>query len=498
MMHTAMLQQTAGSRDESKKRSRTIKSQMVRCQGKGKWIMLEMNAIALDYYRILGIAGKGGMGRVYHAVDIRDNSHWAIKEDLSADSGFQLFDEAEVLASLDHPALPKTRGVLRWEGSQYMLMQYIEGDTLTRKLREQQKYPESQVLDWFIQICDVLCYLHNRPKPIVYRDLKPSNIIIDKQNRVRIIDFGIAEEYTNQNDGSQMQKSGLTKGYAAPEQYNRRFKADVRTDIYALGVTVHYLLTGKNPVKPPYEFLPVRKLSPEVSPAMEAIIRRCLQPNPDKRYKTADALYQDLTHIEEKNRVIRRKKQLRVMGFSAVAAAAVAIVLFSGGVLKNNRQKQIDAYYTAVEAAYQAAENGQFDTAIAYAERAVATQPEEISGHLTIGYCYMLQGEYDLCREYISAEILDRFPDCYNNTDFLHFMAQLYERSGNPQEALYYYQLLCTIAPDDPDIWFDLAQCHIRIGNHDDAKICLQTYLECGGTQAMAEELQKQLPNLEE
>lgn len=458
--------------------------------------MLEINTIALEHYRILCIAGKGGMGRVYHAVDIRDDSHWAIKEDLADDSDLQLFEEVEVLADLDHPALPKTRGVLQWKGSQYMIMQFMEGDTLAAKLKEQEKYPERQVLDWFTQICDVLCYLHDRPKPIVYRDLKPSNIIIDKDNRVKIIDFGIAEEYTNQDDGSQMQKGGLTKGYAAPEQYNRRFKADVRTDIYALGVTVHYLLTGKSPTTPPYEFLPVRKLSPEVSPAMEEIVKRCLQPNPDMRYKTADALYQELTHIEKKNRDIRRKKQRRVVSFALIAAVALAIVLLGGNILKNNRQKQIDAYYTTVEEAYQAAENGQFDVAMEHAEHAVTTQPDEISGYLAVGYCYMMQGEYDLCREYISTEILDRFPDCYDNIDFLSLMAQLYERGGNPQEALYYYQQWCSIAPDNSDAWFDLAQCHIRIGNYDEANTCLQTYLECGGNPALSEELQKQIPNL--
>lgn len=459
--------------------------------------MLEINTIALEYYRILSIAGKGGMGRVYHAIDIRDNSHWAIKEDLSEDSDLQIFEEAELLENLDHPALPKTRGVLQWKESQYMIMQFMEGDTLASMLKDQEKYPEKQVLDWFVQICDVLCYLHDRPKPIVYRDLKPSNIIIDKHNRVKIIDFGIAEEYTNQDDGSQMQKCGLTKGYAAPEQYNRRFKADARTDIYALGVTVHYLLTGKNPIKPPYEFLPIRKLSPEVSPAMEEIVKRCLQPNPDMRYETADALYQDLTHIEEKNTDIRRKKQRRMMGFSLITAATLAIVFLCGNILKDNRQKQIETYYMAVEAAYQAAENGHFDVAMESAERAVTTQPDEISGHLAVGYCYMMQEEYDLCREYISMEILDRFPDCYDNINFLKLMAQLYERDGNPQEALYYYQQWCSIAPNDLDAWFELAQCHIRIGNYEKAKKCLQTYLECGGDRDLADELQKQIPDLE-
>lgn len=458
--------------------------------------MLKENEVILNRYRILNVVGKGGMGRVYHAVDLEDGSHWAIKEDLSEESYYQLYEEAEVLDDLDHPALPKTRGVHSWMGKQYMLMQYMEGITLSDMLKRQQKYAEEQVLNWFIQIADVLKYLHGREHPIVYRDLKPSNIIIDEAGRIKIIDFGIAEEYSAQENSEEMQKGGLTKGYAAPEQYSRRFKADVRTDIYALGVTVHYLLTGKSPTKPPYEFLPARKLSPEVSPAMEEIVKRCLQPNPDMRYKTADALYQDLTHIDEKNRGIRKKKQRRFMGFAFIAAVAMVIVLLGGNILKNNRQKQIDAYYTEMEEAYQAAENGQFDVAMEYAEHVVKTLPDEIRGYLAVGYCYMMQGEYDLCREYISTEILDRFPDCYDNIGFLSLMAQLYERGGNPQEALYYYQQWCSIAPGDPDAWFDLAQCHIRIGNYEEANTCLQTYLECGGDPVLSEELQKQILDL--
>lgn len=458
--------------------------------------MLKDNEVILNRYRILNVAGKGGMGRVYHAVDLEDGSHWAIKEDLSEESCYQLYEEAEVLRDLDHPALPKSRGVHSWMGKQYMLMQYMEGITLSDMLKRQQKYAEEQVLNWFIQIADVLKYLHGREHPIVYRDLKPSNIIIDEAGRIKIIDFGIAEEYSAQENNEEMQKGGLTKGYAAPEQYSRRFKADVRTDIYALGVTVHYLLTGKNPTKPPYEFLPVRKLSPEVSPAMEEIVKQCLQPNPDMRYKTADDLYQDLTHIEEKNKDIRRRKQRRIMGFALIAVVALAIVFWGGNMLKNNRQKQIDAYYTTVEEAYQAAENGQFDVAMEYAEHAVTILPDEISGYLAIGYCYVLQGEYDFCRDYISTEILDRFPDCYGNIDFLNLMAQLYERSGNPQEALYYYQQWCSITPDNPDAWFDLAQCHIRIGDYEEANTCLQTYLKCGGNPELLDELQKQIPNL--
>ncbi len=451
--------------------------------------MLEINSLVMEHYKILGVAGKGGMGRVYHALDIRDGSHWAIKEDLDAAGGDFLREEAELLAQLSHPALPVSRGICSWQGTQYMTMQFMSGETLAGMLKKQEKYPETQVLDWFLQICDVLKYLHSRPKPVVYRDLKPSNIIIDEEKRIRIIDFGIAEEYTRQDGGEQMQKGGLTKGFAAPEQYNRRFKADVRTDIYALGVTVHYLLTGKNPTKPPYEFLPVRKLVPDVSPAMEEIVKKCLQPNPDMRYAGADELYDELKNIDKTNRRMRRKKSMRIIAALAVIAIVAAAVFILESKLESGRQKEIDEYYSLVEASEVAALNEDFILAAEKAEKAIAMQPNEISAYLAAANCLVQQGDFEACRKYVSAEILDRFPECYENEDFLELMARMYDRSGDAENALYYYLSLCEINGARADHWLALADCQIRLGKNEDAKTSLNNYLNAGGDETVYREL---------
>lgn len=450
--------------------------------------MLEINAILLEHYRILSVAGKGGMGRVYHAVDVRDGSHWAIKEDLSEDMGAQLYEEAEVLEGLDHPALPKTRGVQSVGKNRYMIMQFMEGRTLSDMLKQQSKYPEEQVLEWFIQICDVLCYLHSRPHPIVYRDLKPSNIIVDEAGRIRIIDFGIAEEYSSQEGDLQLHKGGLTKGYAAPEQYSRRFRADVRTDIYALGVTIHYLLTGKNPIKPPYEFLPVRKLSPEVSPAMEEIVKRCLRPNPDQRYASADALMADLRNITSRNGTIRKRKRLRIAGFMLALVLAGAGVMAAGDSIKQRREDEIRAYYALVESARQAADRGAYSAAAEYAAQAIEKQPDELDGYLAEGYRYCRQGDFDGCLEYIRREILDRFPDCYGDTGFLGLMAQVYMENGNSEEALYYYQERCRLDGQTPEYWLELAQCYLALAQTAQAEDSIEHFRDAGGSEALYQE----------
>lgn len=450
--------------------------------------MLQKNTVLLDRYRVLSVAGEGGMGRVYHTVDIHDGTHWAIKENLARDMDDQLYEEAEVLRGLDHPALPRTRGVRVSGGSCYMIMQFMEGDTLSHMLKTQNKYPETQVLDWFRQICDVLCYLHSRPHPIVYRDLKPSNIIVDGEGKIRIIDFGIAEEYASQEGDLQLHKGGLTKGYAAPEQYSRRFRADVRTDIYALGVTVHYLLTGKNPIKPPYEFLPVRKLAPEVSPAMEEIVKRCLRPNPDQRYPSADVLMAELNSIDSRNRVLKNRKRLRLAGFLLAVLVAAAGLVGMQGVIRQQRQKEIAAYYTLVEESRQMADSGDFSGAAELAAQAVQTLPDELAGYLSQGYVILRQGDFDGCLRYISTEVLDRFPDCYTDTQFLGLMGQLYMENGKNEDALYYYQERCNLSGETPEYWLELAKCYLTLGQNAEAEAAAERFLEAGGSEVLYQE----------
>ena len=455
--------------------------------------MLEINSVALDRYRILEIAGKGGMGRVYHAVDILDGSHWAIKEELTDRHALQLQEEAQVLMELDHPALPRARGVYRWQGNTYMVMQYMQGQTLAAMLKQEGKFPETRVHGWFLQICDVLCYLHSRPRSVVYRDLKPSNIIVNEQDQIRIIDFGIAEEYTKEED-TQMQKGGLTRGYAAPEQYSHRFKADVRTDIYALGATVHYLLTGKNPAKPPYGFPPVRKLVRDISPAMESIVKQCLQPNPDQRYKSAEELRSDLIHIGEKNALLIKKRNRRILAAAGVCAVVLSGLLIIGKTLQQRREEQIRAYDSVIQESRRAADTGNIPGAIMLAEEAIEMQPNEIRGYLAVGYSYLAQGDYDGCRKYIRTEILDRFPECYDDTDFLTLMAQLYDRSGNTKEALFYYRERCRLSSRESEYWLELADCCIRVGEYTEAEESLQSYLETGGEESLYQEYMAKLP----
>ena len=158
--------------------------------------MLASGSIFEDRYRIDKVIGKGGMGKVYLAYDIVDNSRWAIKEQVVTDKNRKLLmSEAEIMSKLHHPALPALRLQKEIGDKLYLVMEYIDGRTLDSIIRKEGPAEESRVVDWFTQVCEILVYLHGLETPIVYRDLKPSNIMLEDSGRVRIIDFGIAQEY---------------------------------------------------------------------------------------------------------------------------------------------------------------------------------------------------------------------------------------------------------------------------------------------------------------
>lgn len=270
--------------------------------------MLIQGTILAEKYQIIRLIGEGGMGSVYAAEDMNDHTEWAVKEEAINNNNEKfLRQEAAILRKLSHPLLPKMRHFFEVDGNLYIVMELVKGQTLEKILSER-AISEVMALKWFRQICEVLVYLHGLDIPVVYRDLKPSNVMIQPSGDVKIIDFGIAQEYVKDKKvGKNIM--ALTRGYAAPEQYDYRYMDDVRTDIYALGVTMHYMLTGKNPNCPPFNFRPVRKLNPSVSNALEYIVGKCLQPNPDNRYENAFELREELENIENLENTFRQKRR---------------------------------------------------------------------------------------------------------------------------------------------------------------------------------------------
>lgn len=264
---------------------------------------LKTGSVLQDRYLIIGVLGIGGMGAVYQGRDLRFPSVTklvAVKEmmNLVADPSMRSMivrnfeREGNLLAALNHPAIPKIYDVFSNPDHSYLIMEYIDGKDLEAVLGNTEGYlPVTQVVEWAIQLCDVLTYLHSQPEPIVFRDMKPSNVMLDQHENVRLIDFGIAKGFQAGQKGTMIG----TEGYSPPEQY--RGEAGPLGDLYALGATFHHLLTKRDPrLEPPFSFAerPLRKLNPEVPEQLEQIINKSLAYNPGDRFASAAAMKQAL------------------------------------------------------------------------------------------------------------------------------------------------------------------------------------------------------------
>lgn len=294
--------------------------------------MIKTGAILLDKYEILKEIGRGGMSVVYLAMDIRLNKQWAVKEIRKKGNTIHdeiivqsLLAEAQLMKNLDHPALPRIVDILDTEDTFLIIMDYIEGETLEHHLLLYGPQPEACVIEWGKQLCDVLYYLHNQNPPIIYRDMKPSNIMLKPEGTIKIIDFGIAREYKEAQTDTTILG---TKGYAPPEQYCGR--TDQRSDIYALGMSMYHLLTGVDP-RQGYPYVPVRQYNAQISEGIEYIIHTCVQPAAENRYQNCKELRYDLEHPHQLADGFRKKQQLKIRMFFCSAILCI-ITLIAGSV----------------------------------------------------------------------------------------------------------------------------------------------------------------------
>ena len=289
-----------------------------------------------DKYEILKLIGQGGMSKVYLAMDKRLNKQWAIKEieKRAKDKNNEIviqsaIAEANLIKQLDHPAIVRIVDIIDNGNVIYIIEDYIEGETLSTILENNGAQPQELVIEWAMQICEALEYLHTRKPPIIYRDMKPANVMLKPDGNIKVIDFGIAREYKDQSLADTVSLG--TKGYAAPEQFGGRGQTDARTDVYCLGVTLYHLLTGQNPCEPPYEIYPIRHWNPQLSAGLEAIIQKCTQLNPDDRYQSCAELLYALHHYEEYGAAYRARQKRKLNSFIMTACACV--LFFIIGVL---------------------------------------------------------------------------------------------------------------------------------------------------------------------
>lgn len=311
---------------------------------------LEPDIQLQDRYRIVKMLGGGGMGQVYLAHDTRlADKPCAVKElipdpHLSAEeraqSAAQFHREAAVLAHLDHPHLPNVSDYFEESGRFYLVMDYIEGETLEARLvASPEGLAQEDVVEWALQLCEVLDYLHSQDPPVIFRDMKPANVMVTPEGQVKLIDFGVVRLF-DPSKGTDTLKMG-TAGYAPPEQYAGRGQTTPRSDVYALGATLHELLTGEDPTEQPFVFMPPRQLRPGVSQVLSDAVMQAVNMAPADRFPSVEALKTVLQKVTKPRRFRLPAVQIKRGTGTKVMAPDAATPATAGAPTARSRPAQV-------------------------------------------------------------------------------------------------------------------------------------------------------------
>lgn len=390
---------------------------------------MQQNGKIIDgKYEILTKIGQGGMSTVYLAMDKRLNKQWAIKEirkekhnSNNAIVVKSILAEAQLMKKLDHAALPRIVDIIEDNEAIYVVMDYIEGETLSKILREYGPQPEETVIEWAKQLCEVLDYLHTRQPAVIYRDMKPSNVMLKPDGKIKVIDFGIAREYKENNNSDTVSLG--TRGYAAPEQFGGKGQTDARTDVYCLGVTLYHLVTGKSPCEEPYEIYPIRRWNPALSGGLEKIIIKCTRPDPNDRYQSCAQMLYDLNHYKEIDDEYTRRQKQKLAAF--VTTAAISVMGLTTGIASSiYADSANNANYDVIVEHAQKENNA--DKKKEYLYQAIDIKPSDIKAYEELIEVYKSDYIYSLSeeQEFISV-VNEHNSELKQNKEYLKLSFQI-------------------------------------------------------------------------
>lgn len=293
-------------------------------------------------YEILKLLNTGGMNSaIYLALDKKLNRQWAIKKvrKSSSQTTSMLMAEASIMKNLDHPMLPRIVGIEEDPKFFYIIMDFVQGENLKTVVTSSGPQAQDTVVSWGVKLCDVLTYLHG--KGIVYRDMKPANIMLSPDGNIKLIDFGIAREY--KENASEDTTALGTEGYAAPEQYEGKGQTDARTDVYGMGITLFQLLTGVNPSSYQENIFSIRLQNPNLSSGLDKIILKCTNKDPKKRYQSTEELKKALLNYRKlDDKFLKKQKKVIKKFFTLLGLSTLCFVIAGGSFItsyfqKNNR-----------------------------------------------------------------------------------------------------------------------------------------------------------------
>ncbi len=467
--------------------------------GGGQRRLASGTILSTGRYKIEKSVAAGGMGAVYRAIDTRFNRPCAVKEmldefqsDNERTQAVEWFGrEATLLLDLNHPCIPRVRDFFIEGGKHYLVMDFIEGKTLGEVLEKEgnvvgvngtRGVPEARARSWAQQLCSVLSYLHRQTPPIIFRDLKPSNIMVTDNNEVKLIDFGIARTFQTQRQSTII----MTIGYAPPEQLHGM--PEPRSDIYALGATLHRVLTHHDAAnnKPSiFSFPPVRTLRPDVSIAFDQVIMKALSPAMEQRWLNAGEMEKAIINLPPISVVpptglfpfTQRpaNPQTPNKGITPGNPSRNTITGPGGGYISSAlgfiNANRIEEAYTAIQQAFVLEPNNslvhrtfgqifarrkppEIDRAMQAYNRSLQLNPNDAETHKLIGDVFLFLRRQPLQGIPAYTQSLRLNP---NDTESHQRLAQCYEETNQLEPALREYQEAARLAPK-------LALLHQKVG----------------------------------
>ena len=420
--------------------------------------MLQIGALVDGKYKVLNQIGQGGMSIVYLAINERANKTWAIKE--IRKEGVRDFEvvrqgliaEINILKQLKHKYLPSIVDIIDEGPSFLIVMDYIQGKSLKEILREalvSKGLPIglADVISWGKQLCDVLGYLHTQSEPIIYRDMKPANVMLRPEGEISLIDFGAARIFKSGNSEDTVCLG--TPGYAAPEQYGGNGQTRPQTDIYCLGATLHHLITGHDPADTPFNFPLITRCRPSLideTPrefrdallGFEIIINKCTQYEIKDRYQSCAELRYDLENPEALGMPYRSKLKKKMAAFCVCAGTAVFLGIGAvlGAVTENLIQKRGYDFYID-EAAV-----ASLDEKLELYKKAIALNPVKRDAYLSILDTMLADNDFSAADDMMLTSILNSRDNRRNQNNKTYFQTN---KSGyvefSYQLGLAYYYL---------------------------------------------------------
>lgn len=453
---------------------------------------MQVGSIFLGKYKIIKRLGKGGMGTVYLAENKNLGNYLAIKKIEKVGSKIDIKTEQKILTELNHPSIVKIFDVAEDNRNIYLIEEYIDGCTLGDVLYKEDKYgkkvaltsvDEEVVIEWAKQIAEALNYLHTRtPYPIIYRDLKLGNIMLDSNGKIKIIDFGIAK--ADNQDESHNSPNGLTYLFAAPEQKQRGI-ANIKTDIYSLGVVLYILTLGSRveTIKVYNEkarkevnqlvIKHVRELNPNLSVGLATIIEKCLEEQPEKRYESTKELIKDLNNIykyDTKYKSLVRRKYITIV--STIVFLGAFTFLTNAGMKQLGIEK-IQRYNSKIEEGQSFVMSGNYDMALSKFKEAIKIIAKDAEVHKNIGRMYFQIGEYDKCISYFEELFLED-TGLYENSDCIYILGSAYFKKEDYLSAIKRFEKAVSINPTSVNYLRDLAVSYAKNEQIDKAKETLE------------------------